>query len=156
MTDRLESWLGQLPGEAMDEGLPARIRLRLDSVRSRERRLRRGLDGALLALCVIGFVLLVPPLLGTITELGGASVESSVAWVNELGTAPAPAVWSTLSGAAGWSYDIAGRLGVSGLAGLVLIALPMFAWLHRAMGVGRPASSAGARPNLRSLEGATA
>jgi hypothetical protein len=156
MTDRLEDLLGQLPGEPMDEALPARIRLRLKAEQGRERRLRRGLDAALLALCMVGILLLMPQLLGATNALAGASVESSVAWVNELGAAPAAAVWGTLSGAVGWSRELAGRLGTSGLAGLILIALPMFAWLRRAMPEGRSSPPSASWAGPLSAEGAQA
>jgi len=133
MPARLDDMLRQMPAQAMPVGLPAQIRLRLKAQRAREGRLRLGLDASMAALLISGLIVLGPQLAGAGTSLPGGSVERSMAWVNELGSAPAMAVWGTLTGAIDWTRGLAGSFGIAGLLGLILVALPMFVWLRRVM-----------------------
>ena len=65
--------------------------------------------------------------------LPSATTESSIAWIARLTSGPAPAIWEALSGAIDWTSGLAGSLGIGGLMGLILLAIPLFAWLRRLM-----------------------
>ena len=66
-----------------------------------------------------------------------------MAWVSRLGSAPAPAVWQTLTGAMDWVRTLSDAFGVTGLLGLVLLSVPLFTWLRRLMPEEFPGSDAG-------------
>ena len=131
MPDRLDDLLHQLPLEAMSADLPARIQLRLQADRSMQRRVQLGLDAVLAVLVICGLLVLGPSIAGAAGWLSGGSMESSMAWVSRLRSAPAPAVWQTLTGAMDWARALSDAFGVTGLLGLVLLSLPLFTWLRR-------------------------
>ncbi|HLE23933.1 MAG TPA: hypothetical protein VI701_06440 [Anaerolineales bacterium] len=133
MPDRLDDLLQQLPAGTMSADLPARIQMRLRVKRSRERRFRIGLDVLMAVLVLCGGLALAPSAAGAADWLTGGSVESSMTWVSRLGSAPAPVVWETMAGAMDWARGLSGRFGVAGLLGLVLLSVPLFAWLRRLM-----------------------
>ena len=143
MPDQLDDLLHQLPMETMSADLPARIQLRLRADRSMQRRLQLGLDAVLAVLVISGLLALGPSLAGAAGWLTGGSVESSMAWFSALGSAPAPAVWQTLTGAVDWVRTLSDGFGVTGLLGLVLVAIPLFTWLRRLMPEEVPGSDAG-------------
>jgi hypothetical protein len=152
MPAQLDDLLHQLPTETMPVDLPAKIRLRLRAQRSRESRVRMALDAGMAVLLACGLIVLVPQLVGAIGSLRGGSLESSMTWVNQLGNAPAAAVWDALAGGLDWTRGLAGNLGVDGLLGLVLLSLPLFVWLRRLMPERGPTSDAAAGwsgPNLK-------
>jgi hypothetical protein len=144
MPDRLDDLLHQLPMETMSADLPARIQLRLRADRSMQRRVQLGLDAVLAVLVISGLLALGPSLAGAAGWLTGGSVESSMAWFSALGSAPAPAVWQTLTGAVDWVRTLSDGFGVTGLLGLVLVAVPLFTWLRRLMPEDVPAFDPGA------------
>jgi hypothetical protein len=78
-------------------------------------------------------LVLAPSVAGAADWLTGGSVESSMTWVGRLGSAPAPVVWETLTGAMDWVRGLSDRFGVAGLLGLVLLSVPLFIWLRRLM-----------------------
>jgi len=132
MADRLDELLRSLPVEAMSSDLPARILLQLQTRRSRERRAQRMLDIALIGMVLLGIAALAPQISGAaVPSLG--TLEGSADWVGQLGTAPAPAVWTALTEAFEWTAALAGSIGVEGLLGLTLLTLPLFIWLWRVM-----------------------
>jgi len=131
MPERLDDLLRELPIDSMPAGLPGRIQRRLTSARAGESRARLlvdvGLASALLAgtLTLRPFLKVIPGLV-SVDGLAGAT-----SWVGQLGSAPAPTIWSTLTGALDWALGLTDNLGVAGLLGLMLLALPLFAWLPR-------------------------
>ena len=143
MPDRLDDLLHQLPMETMSADLPARIQLRLQADRSMQRRVQLGLDAVLAVLVICGLLVLGPSMAGAAGWLTGGSMESSMAWVSRLGSAPAPAVWQTLTGAMDWVRTLSDAFGVTGLLGLVLLSVPLFTWLRRLMPEDVPGSDAG-------------
>lgn len=143
MPDRLDDLLHQLPMETMSADLPARIQLRLRADRSMQWRVQLGLDAVLAVLVICGLLVLGPSMAGAAGWLTGGSMESSMAWFSALGSAPAPAVWQTLTGAMDWVQTLSDGFGVPGLLGLALVAIPLFTWLRRLMPEEVPGSDAG-------------
>jgi hypothetical protein len=143
MPDQLDDLLHQLPMETMSADLPARIQLRLQADRSMQRRVQLGLDAVLAVLVICGLLVLEPSISGAAGRLAGGSMESSMAWFSALGSAPAPAVWQTLTRAMDWVQTLSDGFGVTGLLGLVLVAIPLFTWLRRLMPEEVPGSDAG-------------
>jgi hypothetical protein len=133
MPDRLDDLLHHLPVETMSTDLPARIHLRLQAERSRQRRAQLGLDAVMAVLVIGGVLALAPSLAGATGWLTGGSVESSMAWASRLGSAPAPVVWDTMTAAVDWVGRLADGFGITGLLGLVLLSVPLFTWLRRLM-----------------------
>jgi hypothetical protein len=84
-------------------------------------------------LAIGGILVLAPPMTGAAAWLSGGSVEESLAWVDRFGRAPAPVVWETLNSAMDWARGLSGRFGIDGLLGLILLAVPLFAWSRRLM-----------------------
>jgi hypothetical protein len=117
----------------MSVDLPVRIQHRLRAARSWQRRSQVAADAAMTVLLLCGGLVLAPSVAGAADWLTGGSVESSMTWVGRLGSAPAPVVWETLTGAMDWVRGLSDRFGVAGLLGLVLLSVPLFIWLRRLM-----------------------
>ena len=133
MPDRLDDLLRELPIDSVPAGLPGRIQRRLTAARAAERRTRVLLDIGLASVLLAGSLSLWPLLSAVPGWVSTDGLGSAAAWVGRLGTAPAPTIWSTLMGALDWSVRITEDISVAGLAGLMLLALPLFAWLPRLM-----------------------
>lgn len=131
MSEPLDELLRGVPIEPMPIGLPARIQIRLRVERAREQRKRMLLDGFLMVLVVSGALALWPQLGGAAAWLPSATPDSSAAWLGNLASDPAATVWQALTSAVGWTGRLADGMGVAGLVGLILLAIPGFTWLLR-------------------------
>jgi len=145
-----------LPLEPMAGDLSARVSLRLQAQRSRERRQQILVDGAMAGLAVLGLAALAPAWPGAESSLRLGTLESSSAWVGRLGLSPAPAVWGAVSGGLAWARHLATNVGVQGLFGMILLALPLFFWLSRLMPERARASEDESKIVSRQAEGVTA
>ena len=133
MPESLERLLREVPTDPMPARLPARVQQRLAGVRAAERRRRWLLDAALAAVTLGGVVLLWPQLVQIGAQASGGSPASAEVWLARAATAPAQTVLETLTAAIEWTGRLTDNLGIAGLAGGILLTIPLFAWLHRLM-----------------------
>src|SRR3990172_434590 len=126
MKQHLDDLLRELPIDSMPAELPERIQRRLTSVRAVERRSRVFLDAGLAAVLLAGALGLWPLLSAVPGRVAMDGLAGAAAWVGRLGEAPAPTIWATLTGALDWAVGLTDYVGVAGLVGLMLLALPLF------------------------------
>lgn len=131
MTHDLDDLLRDLPSEAMSSDLPLLIQRRLSRERSRGRQMRGALDAGLALLVICGAIVLAPQVNALASLPIAGAPEASLGWVDRLASAPAPVIWDTLAGGIEWTRGLAERFGFVGMLGLVLLAIPLFAWLRR-------------------------
>ncbi len=133
MPESLELLLRHVPIDPMPARLPARVQRRLAEIRAAERR-RRWLMDASLAVVTLGGLLILWPQLGPIgAQAPGGSAGAAQAWLAHAAAAPAQTVLETLMAAVDWTGRLTDSLGIAGLSGLILLTIPLFAWLRRLM-----------------------
>jgi hypothetical protein len=105
----------------------------LAGVRAAERRRRWLLDAALAAVTLGGVLILWPQLVQIGEQASGGSSAGAEVWLAHATTAPAQTVLETLTAAIEWTGRLTDGLGIAGLAGVILLTIPLFAWLRRLM-----------------------
>ncbi len=133
MPESLERLLREMPIDPMPARLPARVQERLAEVRAAERR-RRWLLDASLAAVTLGGVFILWPQLGPIgAQASAGSAAGAQVWLAHAAASPAQTVLATLTAAVDWTGRLTDSLGIAGLAGVILLTVPLFAWLRRLM-----------------------
>jgi len=133
MPESLERLLREGPMDPMPARLPARVLQRLAGVRAAERRRRWLLDATLAAVTLGGVLILWPQLVQIGEQASGGSSAGAEVWLAQAATAPAQTVLETLTAAIEWTGRLTDSLGIAGLAGVILLTIPLFAWLRRLM-----------------------
>ncbi len=133
MSERMEKLLRQVPIDPMPDRLPGRIQERLAELRSAEGRRHRLLDAALAAVCFVGLVILWPQLGQIGAQASAGSAGGAQVWLARAAAAPAQTVLETVMAAVDWTGHLTDNLGIAGLSGGILLAIPLFAWLLRLM-----------------------
>jgi hypothetical protein len=89
---------------------------------------------ASLAAVTLGGVLILWPQLGQVgAQASGGSQGGAEIWLAHAASSPAQTVLGTLTAAVDWTGRLTDSLGIAGLSGLILLAIPLFAWLRRLM-----------------------